>query len=598
MNAQLMHIFVRHRIAELRDAGEQVRLAREARMTGRKLRHRTLITRLWARPARALGLLIVPVPLAVLTLWAPSASADPVGQISEFSTGLNVHSNPLDVVSGSDGNLWFTDEGATSAIGRITRTGQITEFSAGLNAVSRPLSIAAGPDGNLWFTDPAVVMGGTSAIGRITPSGQITEFSDGLNPDSGPDGIVAGADGNLWFTDDGVQQAIGRITPSGQITEFSALGTEPVGIAAGPDGNLWFTNSLGAIARITPSGLITEYSAGLNPGSRPFLIAAGADGNLWFTDQGTTPAVGRITPSGQITEYSYGHGLNAGSQPTGIAAGPDGNLWFADQTNAIGRTGTGAPPALRAPASVAGAGRQGSIEACQAQWSDWTGYSPRTALYPFDGYTWLRDGSPVPGQTTATYTPTAGDVGHQLACRATVTYPLPFSVTANATSAAVTIQAAPSPPPPQLPTPALSALSISPQMFTLLGRRVGGRCEPPSRSNRGHHPCTRRPTLTVRFTLNTTATVTFAIGRALPGRMTRGRCTAPTRSDRRRRLCTRQVMLRGTTVIDGGAGADAFTLTGNVDGRALLPGSYRLLATPTADGITGRQQQTTFEIRR
>ena len=76
------------------------------------------------------------------------------------------------------------------------------------------------------------------------------------------------------------------------------------------------------------------------------------------------------------------------------------------------------------------------------------------------------------------------------------------------------------------------------------------------------------------------------------------RCTAPTRSDRHHRACTRSVMLRGTTVITGGAGTDAFTFTGKTDGRALVPGSYRLLATPTADGIAGQRQQTTFELKR
>jgi hypothetical protein len=66
----------------------------------------------------------------------------------------------------------------------------------------------------------------------------------------------------------------------------------------------------------------------------------------------------------------------------------------------------------------------------------------------------------------------------------------------------------------------------------------------------------------------------------------------------RKRPCIRPVMLRGTTVIDGVAGADAFTFTGKIDGRALVPGSYRLLGTPASDGIAGQQQQTTFEITR
>ena len=135
-------------------------------------------------------------------------------------------------------------------------------------------------------------------------------------------------------------------------------------------------------------------------------------------------------------------------------------------------------------------------------------------------------------------------------------------------------------------------------MFTLTGRRVGGRCQPWSRSDRGGRPCVRRVALTVRFRLSVGATVTFAIERVLPGRLTRGRCTAPTRSDRRHRPCARPVMLRGATVIDGVTGADAVTVTEKIDGRALVPGSYRLLATLATDGIAGHQRQTTFELRR
>jgi sugar lactone lactonase YvrE len=66
--------------------------------------------------------------------------------------------------------------------------------------VTSLLAIAAGPDGNMWFTDA----GYPSAIGRITPSGQITEFNTGVPGNARrPSGIAAGADGNMWFTDPG-----------------------------------------------------------------------------------------------------------------------------------------------------------------------------------------------------------------------------------------------------------------------------------------------------------------------------------------------------------------------------------------------------------
>jgi hypothetical protein len=78
----------------------------------------------------------------------------------------------------------------------------------------------------------------------------------------------------------------------------------------------------------------------------------------------------------------------------------------------------------------------------------------------------------------------------------------------------------------------------------------------------------------------------------------RARLAREVRTRGRKRPCTRPVILRGTTVIDGGAGADAFTFTGKIDGRALIPGSYSLLGTRVSDGIAGQQQQTTFKITR
>jgi hypothetical protein len=94
MNPQLNYILARGRTADLQRAGERTRVARDVRMSGRKLRHRNLSTRLRARHARVLGPLIVSVTLAVLALSAPAATADPVGQVTEFSAGLNAGSAP------------------------------------------------------------------------------------------------------------------------------------------------------------------------------------------------------------------------------------------------------------------------------------------------------------------------------------------------------------------------------------------------------------------------------------------------------------------------------------------------------------------------
>ncbi len=150
----------------------------------------------------------------------------------------------------------------------------ITEFSAGISPSAAPLGITTGSDGNLWFAE-----NGANRVARITPSGVVTEFGAGI---AGMDilFITAGPDGNLWFTETTSDQ-IGRMTPSGVVTEFN-VGISPssqlLGITAGPDGNVWFAEFAGnRIGRITPAGVVTEFSTGISPFSGPFGITAGPD---------------------------------------------------------------------------------------------------------------------------------------------------------------------------------------------------------------------------------------------------------------------------------------------------------------------------------
>ncbi len=227
---------------------------------------------------------------------------------------------------------------------------------------------------------------------------------------------------------------------------------------------MWFTDGgdTRAIGRITPSGQINEFSSGLNTKSLPVDIAAGPDGNLWFTDEGDTTAIGRITPSAQIVEFSGGLALE--DAPFGIAPGADGNLWFAnfDTNRALARIGADAPAALQSPPALSGLGDAGEAETCGSpEWSTWAGFTPATTLFGFDGYRWLRDGATIPGQAGATYTPTNGDVGHQLSCQVTVTYPVPLLVTASAASGRITVGPAPPAPPPPPARVTLSSIRTS-----------------------------------------------------------------------------------------------------------------------------------------
>jgi streptogramin lyase len=125
----------------------------------------------------------------------------PTGDFREFSVAT-IGGGPVGITPGPDGNVWFTEwdvptvpdwESRHDKIARITPAGVITEFT--LPTVhSGPIGITTGPDGNLWFAE------GSGSIGRITPEGTITEFkipTDHVRPVD----ITVDRDGNIWFTD-------------------------------------------------------------------------------------------------------------------------------------------------------------------------------------------------------------------------------------------------------------------------------------------------------------------------------------------------------------------------------------------------------------
>ena len=486
--------------------------------------------------------IVAAIAILASTFAGSASAAAPLGSITEFP--VSAGTVPYGITAGADGNLWFTDVGATPSIGRITPAGVMTEFSIGLNVGSAPNGIALGPDGNVWFAD----RGTTKAIGKITPAGVITEYSGGLNMNSSPSEIAPGPDGNMWFTDGGATKAIGRITPTGTITEYTVPGAPNLYfIAPGPDGNVWFTQygATEAVGKITPTGTISQSNIGLNPGGVPTGIARGSDGNLWFTDQGTTKAIGRITPTGTITEVTAG--LNPGAFPYyGMTAGPDGNLWFGDQ---------GTTPAV---------GRVNPTTQAITEFS--AGLNPGSSIYGItagpDGNVWFADD----GNTKA-----IGRIG-----------------TEEPPAPAQTPPAAPL----ALPTaaPRLRSLRLAPTTFRTAASGPSARATP-----------RKRPPSTgtvVSFTIDVAGAITYRVARVRGGRRVGGRCAAPTRSNRRATRCTRFVALSGSFTRSARSGRNSFRFTGRIGGRRLAPGSYQLRASPRAGGRNGTTVRASFRVVR
>jgi streptogramin lyase len=218
-----------------------------------------VLTLFWAGPCRLIDDIAVGSDGNLWFTWTQSMGFVYAYGISKITTAGGRADFPLSgahgIAAGPDGAIWFTEgnplgsswgPNGVDRIGRITTEGAISEFA--LPAGSAPAGIVTGPDGNLWFTETS-----GNKIGRITPLGTVTEFPV---PTAGsrPLYITSGPDGNLWFTEE-TGNKIGRvITVSGAITEFPipTPGSRPVDITAGPDGNIWFTeNGSNQIGRLS-----------------------------------------------------------------------------------------------------------------------------------------------------------------------------------------------------------------------------------------------------------------------------------------------------------------------------------------------------------
>ncbi len=158
-----------------------------------------------ARTLAGLGNQIVRGPDGNLWFADPNRDAigrvTPGGHITYFTRGLTRwDSGPQYITVGPDGALWFTE--MRDRIGRITTGGKITEFPGKVPFRSFVGGIVTGRDGNLWFT----LYHGNELV-RMTTSGVVTRFRKGIYPSRGndyavPDSVpVLDTQGRIWFNE-------------------------------------------------------------------------------------------------------------------------------------------------------------------------------------------------------------------------------------------------------------------------------------------------------------------------------------------------------------------------------------------------------------
>ena len=133
--------------------------------------------------------------------------------------------------------------------------------------------------------------------------------------------------------------------------------------------------------------------------------------------------------------------------------------------------------------------------------------------------------------------------------------------------------------------PTLSQLKISPHGF--LAAASGGSAT-----------SARRHGARVTFRLDIAARVGFTVQQSLPGRrQDNGRCVRPTRANRGAKSC-RRILTFGSFPVAGRAGANGFHFTGRANGQQLAPGSYTLVAVPSASHKKGNKSSVSFRIDR
>ncbi len=250
-------------------------------------------------------------PAGVVTTFAGLAgmgSADGTGAAAQFF-------GPSATVLDSSGNLLIADTN-NHTIRKMTPTGVVTTLAglAGVNGTANgtgstarfngPISLAADAAGNVYVCDQL-----NSAIRKVTAAGVVTTFA-GLEGVAGavdgvgsaarftfPNGISSDGEGNLYVSDAGNETIRRIVVATGAVTTIAGT--------AGQEGT---TDGTGAAARLTdPRGVVADAAHGL----------------VYFADHG---AVRKISSSGVVTTVAGAVGTQGYTDGTGTAARFSGNF--------------------------------------------------------------------------------------------------------------------------------------------------------------------------------------------------------------------------------------------------------------------------------
>jgi len=154
--------------------------------------------------------------------------------------------NPRNIAKGPDNNMWVADFSTPGRLARITTAGTPAVDPANGYPVpdGSPMDVIAGTDGNVWYT------GQGTTVGRMTTAGVATSFTSKAVD---PFGITVGPDGAIWYAEF-QGNSVGRVDALGNTSSVLGM-TLPAGpryVTGGPGDSLWFTEEAGnRVGRVT-----------------------------------------------------------------------------------------------------------------------------------------------------------------------------------------------------------------------------------------------------------------------------------------------------------------------------------------------------------
>jgi hypothetical protein len=170
----------------------------------------------------------------------------PAGTAVGSAIALPLGFNARGITLGPDGNMWVGNFSTPGSVARITTgaTPALDPLAGFPVPAGTPIDVIGGSDGNVWYA------GQGTTVGKVAPDGTATAFtSKGVDPF----GVTLGPDGAVWFAEFQAN-AVGRVGTDGTTSEVTGMtaGAGPRYVASGPGNTIWFTEETGnRVGRVT-----------------------------------------------------------------------------------------------------------------------------------------------------------------------------------------------------------------------------------------------------------------------------------------------------------------------------------------------------------